>query len=65
MRHAIPASKKLEATQHAEQTIVPILKPSYHPPRMVVYGTVTRLTKGSGGEYDDECTSGKWPGSDE
>lgn len=39
--------------------------PLYQSPQIIVYGTVLQLTKGSGGDYDDECTSGKQPGDDE
>jgi len=31
----------------------------YEPPQMIVYGSITTLTKGGGGRYGDECTSGK------
>jgi hypothetical protein len=37
----------------------------YHAPRVTMYGLVAELTKGSGGDYEDECTSGKWPGDDD
>jgi hypothetical protein len=39
--------------------------PRYQSPQVIVYGTVIQLTKGSGGAYNDECTSGKQPGDDE
>jgi hypothetical protein len=37
----------------------------YQPPLVITFGAMTKLTRGSGGEYDDECTSGKQPGDEE
>lgn len=65
MNQTRPVPLRQKETPHVAYTHVLTLKPPYQPPRMVVYGTVTQLIKGSGGDYDDECTSGKWPGSDE
>jgi hypothetical protein len=34
-------------------------KAAYTSPRVIVYGSLTVLTQGSGGQYGDECTSGQ------
>lgn len=65
MEQVTPAPLGQGATPLPSQPPVIATKPPYQPPRMIVYGTVAQLTKGSGGDYDDECTSGKQPGDDE
>ena len=60
------ASSDGQPTTHAQgQRPTVGTKPRYVPPRITVLGTVTELTRGSGGDYGDECTSGRQPGDDE
>ncbi len=55
-----------------DQTITPATnqttpleqKKPYQSPQVITYGLVGELTKGSGGNYDDECTSGQWQSDD-
>jgi hypothetical protein len=59
-------STTTEVSQSCDQfTITMAAQPHYRPPRITVFGSVIDLTRGSGGDYDDECTSGKWPGDEE
>lgn len=53
-----------EVAQQSPQSSAIASLSLYQPPQVTVFGTVIQLTRGSGGDYDDECTSGKWPGDE-
>jgi hypothetical protein len=65
MKRVIQSPLLQEETRSPEQATLIGTKQPYKSPQVVVYGTVAELTRGSGGNYDDECTSGKQPGDDE
>ncbi len=58
-------SNEHQKTGQQDQPNLVEAKPLYQSPHMILFGTVAHLTRGSGGDYNDECTSGKQPGDDE
>ncbi len=51
-KHGIQAIEQASESKHLST------KRAYTSPQVIVYGILSSLTQGSGGQYGDECTSG-------